>query len=110
MIGCGKTDPPEAFRKVCFAAIFKTVGTETEMNEDDKREIAIGRAVAFCMCLWRFAKRFLLCSLIALAVLLIIGRPLYLAPLFGLAGAAVWTAVVRLFYLMLISFGRNSGS
>ncbi len=80
------------------------------MNEDEKREIAIGRTVTFFMRLWRFAKRFLICSLIALAVMLIIGKPLYLAPLFGLAAAAVWTAVVRLFYRLLISFGRNSGS
>ena len=78
--------------------------------DDGRREEIIGRIGAGVMVFRRLLIRFAVCSLAALVILLIIGKPLWLSPLIGLAGAAIWTAAVRLFYKLLISFGRNSGS
>ena len=79
------------------------------MDDDGKREEIIGRIGVGVMVFWRLFKRFVVCSLAALVLLLIFGKPLWLSPLIGLAAAIVWTEAVRLFYRLLISFGRNSG-
>ncbi len=77
--------------------------------DDEKREIILGRIIAALLLLWRFFLRFLVCSAVALAVLAIMGKPLWYAPIFGAAAAVLWTVVYRLLLRLLIALGRSGG-
>ena len=79
------------------------------MDDNEKRELAIGRAVVILSLLRRVAVRFLICSAVALVILLIIDRPLWWAPVAGIAAALVWTAAAGLLHRLLIAFGRWGG-
>ena len=79
------------------------------MDDNEKRELAIGRALVILSLLRRVAVRFLICSAVALVILLIIRRPLWWAPVAGIAAALVWTVLAGLLHRLLIAFGRWGG-
>lgn len=77
--------------------------------DTEKREIIIGRIISVLLLLFRFFLRFIVCSAASLIILLIIGKPLWYAPLIGAAAAVLWTVVYRLLLRLLIALGRSGG-
>ena len=72
------------------------------MNDEDRKYEKIGRTVTK-VTYWLFAARFILMvSIVALVVLLIIRKPLYWAPLIGIAVFLIyrffWRLIFWIFY------------
>ncbi len=74
--------------------------------EDDKKNESIGKVAFTFMYLWYTIKYTALFSLIALAVLYFLKKPLWLAPIIGFGVFVVYRLIRRLFFVLVIKFGR----
>ena len=76
------------------------------MNDEDRKYEKIGRTVTK-VTYWLFAARFILTvSIIALVVLLIIQKPLYWAPIIGIAAFLIYRFFWRLIFWIFYKLSR----
>ena len=76
------------------------------MNDEDRKYEKIGRTVTK-VTYWLFAARFILTvSIVALVVLLIIQKPLYWAPVIGIAAFLIYRFFWRLIFWTFYKLSR----
>ena len=75
---------------------------------DGNRDEKLGKAIAISAYLWFAVKFILVVSLISLAVLWFLDKPLWIAPIAGIVLFLIYRFIRTLVLRLLISWGRKS--